>query len=52
MAQKPKIIKNSTHTNTNPGDILPLAITRQLIELELFKPFKDGESLVVCNEKT
>jgi len=51
MAVKPKIGKNSTPTNANMGCIPPQAITHQLIERELFKPCKDGESLVVRNEK-
>jgi len=34
MAQKPNIGENSTPTNANPGDITPMAITRQPIVLE------------------
>jgi len=34
MAQKTKIGKNSTPTNTDPGNIIPMAITRQQKNVE------------------
>jgi len=55
MAQKQKIGKNSTPTNTDPGYIIPMAITGHNspadLTIELFKPSKDRKNLVVCNNK-
>jgi len=53
MAQKPKISKNSTPTNANPGYILLMAITtRQSIKLgSCSNPLEVGVGLIVCIEK-
>jgi len=55
MAQKTKSGNNCTPTNVYPGYISPRAITGhyspQNYAKELFKPFKDGKRLVVCNKK-
>jgi len=46
MVQKPKIGKNSTHTNADPWCTIPMVITRQPIEPEsCSNPLKTREVL-------
>jgi len=55
MAQKQKIGKHLSPTNAEPGYIIPMAITAHHSPAdwarELFKPSKDGKSLVVGTKK-